>query len=115
MDERRNLKRKYLVFFTRIFDRETGQLLGHLANLTAAGMMLISEAPLITGRVYRLHMDLAEEFFAKPHLDFEAQCVWCQPEDITPKFFDAGFRFVTITPEDIEIIEQIIQEYGIRD
>lgn len=114
MDERRKLKRKYLVFFTRLFDRETGQLLGYLANLTAEGMMLISETPLIKGRIYRMHMELAEEFFSKPHLDFEARCMWCQPENIAPQFYNAGFLFVTIAPEDIQIIDQIIKEYTIR-
>jgi hypothetical protein len=115
MENRRKLKRVYLAFFTRLFDRETGELLGHLANLTAEGAMIISETPLEPGKVYRLHMDLSEAFFSKSHLDFEARCVWSQPEEIAPKFYNTGFQFVKIAPEDVQIIAQIIQEYELHD
>jgi hypothetical protein len=115
MENRRKHKRVYLAFFTRLFDRETGELLGHLANLTAEGAMIISEAPLEAGKAYRLHMDLSEAFFAKSHLDFEALCVWSQPEAIAPKFYNTGFKFVKIVPEDVQIIAQIIQEYELHE
>lgn len=115
MDNRRKLKRVYLAFFTRLYDRVTGELLGHLANLTAEGAMIISEAPLEPGKVYRLHMDLSEAFFSKSHLDFEARCVWSQPEEIAPNFYNTGFQFVKIDPEDVQIIAQIIQEYELHD
>ena len=115
MQNRRKLKRVYLAFFTRLFDRETGALLGHLANLTAEGAMIISDMPLEVNRLYRLHMDLSEAFFSKSHLDFEARCVWSQPEAIAPKFYNTGFQFVKISPEDVQIITQIIQEYELHE
>ena len=114
MKERRKFNRKDLAFFTRLFDRDNGQLLGHLANLTAEGAMIISEEPVETDRVYRLHMDLPEEEFGKDHLDFEAKSIYCQP-DITPQFYTTGFQFIRTSPGDIEIIESIITEYGIRN
>ena len=39
--ERRIIKRKDLAFFTRLFDRDNGQFLGHLANLTAEGAIVL--------------------------------------------------------------------------
>jgi hypothetical protein len=114
MENRRKFKRVYLAFFTRLFDRETGKLLGHLANLTAEGAMVISEAPLEAGKVYRIHMDLSDTLYAKSHLDFEARCVWCQPEAIAPSFYNTGFQFVKILPEDVQIIAQITQEYELH-
>lgn len=115
MKNRRKLNRVYLAFFTRLFDRETGELLGHLANLTPEGAMIISEAPLETGKVYRLHMDLSEAYFSKSHLDFEARCVYSQPEAIAPKFYNTGFQLLKIAPEDVQIITQIIQEYELHE
>ena len=115
MDEdRRKLKRRYLAFFTRVFDRSTGQLLGHLADLTPEGMMIISEKPLKTEMNYHLEMDLSGSFFEKERLNFQAASIWCKP-DIDPSFYNTGFRLGKMSGEDIAIIERIIQEYGIRD
>ena len=115
MENRRKLKRVYLAFFTRLFDRDTGELLGHLANLTSEGAMIISERMLEIDRVYRLHMDLSEAFFTKSHLDFLARCMWSKSEEMAPKFYITGFHFVKIAPEDIQIIGQIIQEYELHE
>ena len=114
MEERRKLQRKYLAFFTRVFDRRTGEMLGHLANVTTQGAMIISEAPVVTREEFRLRMDIPEEIFGKDHLDFEARTIWCQA-DINPRFFNTGFQFSNIAPQDIDIIERIIVEYGIRE
>jgi hypothetical protein len=113
-EERRRLKRKYLAFFTRVFDRSNGQLLGHLADLTAEGMMLISEKPLSTGTVYNMQMDLSGTFFEKDRLDFQATSIWCKP-DIDPSFYNIGFRLQNMPPQDVAIIKRIIEEYGIRN
>ena len=112
--DRRKIKRKYLAFFTRVFDRSNGELLGHLANVTAEGAMVICERPLQTGKDYQLCMDLPETFFEKSYLAFEARCIWCKP-DLAPQFHNAGFKFRRIAPEDIQIIERIIEAYGFRD
>ncbi len=77
--------------------------------------MIISDASIPVGKIDHLRMDLPEDLYTKTHLDFEALCRSCQPEDITSKFINAGFRFRAVTPEDIYIIEQIIQEYGIYE
>jgi hypothetical protein len=114
MNERRKHHRKDLAFFTRLFDRDTGQLLGHLANLTTEGAMIISNEPIETGKVYRLHMDLSDQGFGKAHLNFEARSIYCQL-DITPHSYNVGFQFTNILPRDIGIIEGIVKEYRIRD
>jgi hypothetical protein len=59
-------------------------------------------------------MDIPEEVFGKDHLDFEARAIWSQV-DINPRFYNTGFQFSSIAPQDIEIIERIIIEYGIRE
>jgi hypothetical protein len=114
MNERRKQHRNDLAFFTRLFDRDTGRLLGHLANLTVEGAMIISDGPIETDKVYRLHMDLSDQRFGKAHLDFEARSIYCQP-DITPQLYNAGFQFINISPKDVGIIENIVKEYRIRD
>ena len=114
MEERRQLKRKYLAFFTRDYDRESGQMLGHLDNVSADGAMIIGQIPIETHKSFRLRMDLSEYVFGKAHLDFEARSVWCQP-DLDPSFYNTGLQFLDIAPQDVAIIERIMAEYGIHE
>lgn len=113
-EERRKLKRKYLVFFTRVFDRNSGQWFGNLADLSPEGLMLISEKPLPTGLDFSLSMDLPLDIFGTDRMDFDAHSIWCQP-DIDPNFYNTGFKFADIAAQDAKIIQQIIEVYGIRE
>jgi hypothetical protein len=114
MPERRKTKRKYMMFYTRIFDAATRDLLGNLVDITAEGIMLISETPLPTERVFRLKLELAGEVGDKPYLEFEAKSLWSQ-QDIDPHFYNTGFQLLNVPPENVAIIEQIVEMYGFRD
>lgn len=114
MPERRKLKRRYLMYYSRVFDRKDGRLLGYLSDITPEGAMLISEEPITPGIVYRLRMDLPEEDFNKAHMSFEAHCIWSKP-DVHPQFYMSGFQLINIPGDDVQIIERMIQEYGFRD
>jgi hypothetical protein len=113
-DERRILKRRHIMFYSRVFDRKTGKLLGYLGNLTHGGAMLISEEALELGSLFKLRMDLPEDMYDQPILTFEAKSVWCKT-DIDPRFFNTGFEFTDITPENTNIVDQINDDYGFRD
>jgi hypothetical protein len=112
--DRRKLKRRHVIFYSRVFDRNTGALLGHLMDITTEGLMLINEFPLITGITYHLRMDLPEDVMTKAYLSFDAQCLWSRP-DINPAFHNAGFKVLNMAQEDIDLIENMIDEYGFRD
>jgi hypothetical protein len=114
MEERRKTNRRHLAFFTRLFDRHTGQLLGYLANLTKEGAMLICDLPLPVGKIYRMYMDLTEIDFGKPHLEFTGECLWCHPDEIDPITFNAGFRLSDLDEQDIAIIDRIVSDYSLR-
>ncbi len=113
MEERRKISRKYLGFFTQVFDRDSGALLGNLGDITAEGAMIISRNPVRPGIICNLRIELPEYLFGKDHLDVLAQSIWCQP-DVAPEFHNTGFKFLSIAKGDIEIIERILQEYVIR-
>lgn len=114
MEDRRKLTRKYLAFFTRVFDYQTGQLLGHLDNVSADGAMIIGQVPIESDKTFHLQMELSEYFFGKDFLDFQAKSVWCQP-DLDPSFYNTGLQFLDIAPEDTEIIQRIMEKYGIHE
>lgn len=114
MEERRKLKRQFLIFFGRIFDRKSSLLLGNLADLSVEGAMIISGRPIETGKTYELRLDLPAEIFSIDHIDLEARSVWCQP-DIDPSLFTTGFELTSMDPEKTAVIHQIIKKYGIRE
>jgi hypothetical protein len=114
MEERRKLERRHIMFYSRVFDRKTGQLLGYLGNITSEGIMLISETPMDVDVGIFLRIDLPDDMYAKPVLNLKAKSVWCKP-DIDPKFYTTGFQLSEITEDDLKIIDQIIDDYGFRN
>ncbi len=83
-------------------------------DITIEGLMLISETTLKTDLTYHLRMDLPEDVMTKAYLSFDAQCLWCKP-DVNPAFYNAGFIVLNMAQEDIDLIENMIDEYGFRD
>jgi PilZ domain len=114
MLDRRKFRRRYLAFYSRVFDVKSHQLLGRLVDLTPQGLMLLSEIPLPTATAFRLKIELSEAFTDKTAVVFGASSIWCQP-DIDPHFYNTGFHLTDIDPEDVTIIESIVRAYGFRD
>ena len=112
--ERRELKRRHIMFYSRVFSRRTGEFIGYLGNLTAKGLMIICDHPIETGQEYSLRIDLPEDIYQRAILAFEANCIWCE-EDIDPNFYNAGFQLLDISDADCELVERIVADYGFRD
>ncbi len=88
--------------------------MGHLADITTDGLMLISEQPLETEKLFRLRLEFPEKLYGKENFDFEARSLWCKT-DLNPSFYDIGFAIQNLTPGVIQTIEQLIQVYGFKD
>ncbi|MEN4011740.1 MAG: PilZ domain-containing protein [Chloroflexota bacterium] len=114
MNDRRKLKRRHILYYLLVFDHDTHALLGHLVDITAAGVMLISPQALETGRVYTLRMQLPYEISGKHELVFSARSKWCR-KDINPDFYDTGFELLDVAGEDIQAVEWLIERSGFRD
>jgi hypothetical protein len=113
-DERRKHERKFLVVYSRVFDRKTGKVIGYLSDLTVKGAMVIGEHHLELGEDFQLRIDLPESSeFTKDHLDINAKSVWSKP-DIDPVFFNTGFEFGKLNPGDEKIIQRMIELYEFR-
>ncbi len=113
MEERRTLKRQHIMFYSRVFDRQTGAFMGYLGNLTKNGSMIISEEELETDKTFNLRIDLPEDIYGQPILNLTARSVWCQ-RDIDPNFYNIGFELRDVSDNDSEVINQIIEDYGLQ-
>jgi len=113
-DDRRKFRRRYLMYYSRVFDRENGSVLGYIVDVTPEGAMIISEEPVSAGKVYQFRMDLPEDISERSFVDFTAESVWCK-KDIDPNFYNTGLRISDLSDEDRSLIQNMIQEYGFRD
>jgi hypothetical protein len=114
MTERRRLKRRHVIFYSRVFDLHTGQLMGHLMDITREGMRLISEEPTEVGKTFLLRIDLPEDVMDKPFVKFEARSLWCK-QDINPAFYNTGYLISNMSAEDVTLIDNMMEEVGFRD
>lgn len=114
MDERRKLDRKYLIVYSRVFERNLGKMLGYLGDLSLSGAMIISEHEQTVNSVLPLRFDLPDlQLFKAGQLDISARVAHCDP-DINPAFYNIGFEFLDLTPEEKEIIEKMMDAYEFR-
>ena len=114
MLERRKYPRKDLLLFANVYDSKSGKIVGTLLNITLEGAMVLSENQIAANDTMELHIKLPENFVQKNELVFTASTRWCGP-DINPEFFDVGYQFANVTPEDSQIIQTIIDKYGFKD
>lgn len=112
--DKRILRRRHLIYYLRVFNPHDQQLLGHLVDITAEGIMLMSEQPLPIGATYAMRMDLPADTFGKATVEFEARALWSRP-DANPSFHDTGFQLTRVAEADERIINRLITEYGFRD
>ena len=114
MDERRKLDRKYLIVYSRVFERNLGRMLGYLGDLSQSGAMIISEQAQTINSVLPLRFDLPDlNLFKASQLDISARVAHCEP-DINPAFYNIGFEFLEVSPEQGEIIEKMMEAYEFR-
>ena len=114
MDERRKLDRKYLIVYSRVFERNLGRMLGYLGDLSQSGAMIISEQAQTVNSVLPLRFDLPDlNLFKASQLDISARVAHCEP-DINPAFYNIGFEFLEVTPGQKEIIEKMMEAYEFR-
>jgi len=114
MDERRKLPRKYLMVYSRVFHRETGQIVGYLSDLNHLGAMLISDDPQPVGILLPLRFDLPEPHLqGQNRLSLDARVAWCSP-DLDPAFFNIGLSFSGLDEKQSKIIQMLIETYEFR-
>ena len=114
MQERRKAQRKNLMAYSQVFDLYGGYLLGYLGDLHLNGAMVIGNKLITENTDITLAIELPE----LPNIDttritIPARVVWYQ-QDISPEFFNVGFEFKEVSPEQKTLIEAIMKNYEFR-
>ena len=111
MGERRHVERRHLVYYLRAWDSNNNQMLGHIADFTSHGLMLISEEPIRVGDEYQLQVRVPDAQGSIRPLNFKAVCRW-SGSDINNSLFDSGFEMVEKRSAAIYALQSLTNNYG---
>ena len=114
MSDRHTLHRRHLIYYLKIFDRNTDELLGHLVDITEEGLMIVSETCYETGLLVNMKMLLPREIEGKEVIEFDAKSMWCR-KDVNPSLFGVGYKFEYVDVLSRQIIFELIHEFGFSD
>ncbi len=109
--EKRQVERRYLVFYLRVFDGLGSKVIGHLVNISSHGLMLLSDFPVPVNEEYNLRMRLPLELVEKGEIIFKAISRWCK-NDANPEFYLTGFQLHDISPSLKDDILSLIDEFS---
>ncbi len=113
MSDHRKCAREDVVFYLRLFDETSNRVLGHLADISVQGLMLISDEPIQVNKAYQLRLAVPEELSEKQEVLFEATSRWCRP-DKTPDLYISGFTINEPSEEVQNCIFRLVKEFGFR-
>jgi hypothetical protein len=104
--------RKDFFYYMQLWDDNSKEIVGHLADISSGGFKLDSQNPIPVNQDFRFLMNLPSEVAHKPSMVFTARSRWCRVDPIDPYTYNVGYQLVQITSEDIEIFNRMLQKYG---
>ena len=104
--------RKDFSYYMQVFDEETQELVGHLADISAGGFKLDSLKPIPPEKDFKFRLNLTSEVADKPFMVFVARSKWCKIDPLDPLCYNVGFQLLNISPKDIGIFNRIMENYG---
>lgn len=108
--ERRALKRWHLIFYLRVFDKESAAVLGHIVDISESGMMLLSDDPIPVSKNFHVWVDVPRETGPRQRIYLEARSLWSH-NDINPDFYDTGFYIKDASSSTIHQLTQLIDDF----
>jgi len=102
--QRRN-QRKELFYSFEVLD-ENSQSIGHISDLTLAGMKVFGQNPVEQYKIQQLKLKLPERISEKQEIKFEAECMWCSK---AADGYNIGFRTDYKNSDNIKIIKIIME------
>ncbi|MDF1614218.1 PilZ domain-containing protein [Desulfurivibrio dismutans] len=110
----RAAKRRNIIFHLPVYDEESGELLGHLVDITSSGLRLVSSSPISVERLFILRMELPEDYFVPGEIQLKARSRWTRP-DVNPELSTTGFTLEEMTEEAEKVVARLVSMYAFND
>jgi len=115
MPERRRLDRRTFSYYMRLMNERTGELIGHLADISTGGFKMESLKPIPPNVDYRFRIELTSDIANVPFMVFGARSKWCQRDHIDNNTFNVGFQITDMNAGDVEIFSRMFEKYGTKN
>ena len=113
-EDKRSVPRRHIIYYLRVFDIESGSLLGNLVDISTKGIMVVSEREVPIGETFHLKMVLPDTIQGKKAVEFEAQSRWCR-NDTNPDFYDTGFELVDPQVSFLDAVDRLVEACMFKD
>jgi hypothetical protein len=114
MVERRKLSRRNFSYYMRLMNDKTGELVGHLTDISTNGFKVDSLKVIPANVDFSFRIELTGEVANKTYMVFGARSRWCEHDRFDPNSYNVGFQITNITPADLEIFSRMFEKYGSR-
>lgn len=110
----RHEKRRHLLFYLRVYEVGSQDVLGYLVDVSDDGLMLMSDREIETDCEYSLRVHLLDPVDGQQDLHLDARCLWCK-RSVNRDIYDAGFHIEKIDPKVLSTIQEVIERLGFQD
>jgi hypothetical protein len=110
MEKSERLKRNKCKVYFRVVNEETGELIGHLVDITIQGLRVICEKPVHPDAIFHLRLILPVEVEGAREFTLSAMSRWCSQDNVSG-FYNAGFEFRNVSLKTTKIIEGVIKSF----
>jgi len=100
-------KAKRSIIRIKVFDADSGQLLGSTIDLNATGMLLVGSDEIPLGE--DASVQLEHTFDARKNITLSAKVVW-HMASVKPGMYNTGFYFINTSSEQTRSINNLIEE-----
>ncbi len=110
--ERRRAERRAFPHYMPLKNEQTGELVGHLADISLKGFRMESLRPIRIETDLPLRMEVPPDVAPVPYMVIRARSKWSLPDRIDPTRYNVGFEIVDMRPEDGPVLGGIFEKYG---
>ncbi len=106
---KRTVSRRHLIYYLRVFNHKTGELLGNLVDISTKGIMVVSDNAIPPNTRYHLRMVLPDTVEGGKEVDFAAESRWCR-NDANRDFYDTGFELLDPSMEFLDAVDRLVED-----
>ena len=88
-----------------VIDALTGDRIGQIGNLSAEGMMIISQHHIEPGAMFQMEFTLTDLNDQQHHFNVGSVCLWCSAASSR---FWAGFEIMDVSEQDAKTLLDIV-------
>ena len=116
INNKRKESRRHLIYYLNVENRDSGEDVGRVVDITKDGVLLISKTPFESDLEIPVKIELGDELFERMHgnLEVNIKSHWSK-KDFNPNYYINGFSFVNHSASDRVLIGKLIDIIGFRD